>query len=426
MEKLYQYLWKNRMTKSDTLHLVDGKKLVILDPGLLNNDSGPDFFNAKIMIDDIEWVGNIEIHVKASDWYRHHHDTDAAYDNVILHVVADSDTLITRSNGTTIPQAVLTLPSGFLNTYASLTDYSNFARCASRLNEIPELTKEDWLETLAIERLQERSNHINDIMQRVNGNRQQTLFVTLARALGFGLNADPLEMLALSVPLNHIGRHSDNPLQIEAILFGQAGMLDPSLHLHDEYYQTLCREYAFLSRKYSLRPLRSSLWKYARTRPQNTPCRRIAFLARLLRNGFSLVDRIIDPNADTESLRNIFSEPLDGYWSNHFSFGAESPDITLSLGVVSIDLLIINAVVPFIYNYGATMGQWSMEERAMDILRELRAERNNIIRQWENAGLHADNAMRSQALLQLHKRYCDTHKCLYCRFGNTLLRKNGQ
>lgn len=421
MEKVYQYLWKSKMF-GRKLHEADGRVVEVIDPGKLNTDSGPDFFNSKIKIDGLEWIGNIEVHIKASDWFRHGHDSDPAYDSVILHVVGISDKRITRRDGSLIPQVELTVPEDFFAEFAELSEGNSDFRCARRLGELSPLAVSDWLESLAIERLQEKAMHITDIYKSVNCNWEQTCFITLARALGFGLNGEPFELLARSIPLNFILRHSDNPLQIQAILFGQGAMLDSSLHPGDEYYQALCREYYFLARKYSLRPMRPGLWKYSRTRPQNFPHRRIALLAKLCEGGFALFSDILSSLGDIEKLRGKFDISLTGYWASHSSFQSEASSPSTSLSTSSIDILIINAAVPLAYAYSCHSGDYDKVEKCIDLIDSLPPEKNYVTRNWANAGLVSDSALRSQAIIHLTRNYCEPRKCLYCRFGHQVLK----
>lgn len=407
-----------------TLRECGGAEIAVVDPGRLNTDAGPDFFNSKIKVDGTEWAGNVEIHVKASDWIRHGHQNDPAYDSIILHVVGVSDRRIHRSDGSLIPQVEVTMPEGFFRTYSSLESDLYAIRCARQLPDISALTITDWLESLSVERIQNKAARVMEVFHNCGNDWQQTCFVILARALGFGLNGDPFEMLARSVPLRILHHHSDNPLQLQAILFGQAAMLDSSCHIFDEYYQLLCREYYFLARKYGLRPMRGALWKYARTRPQNFPHRRIAFLAKACENGFSLLSAILSAKDDEEKLREIFAWKLEGYWHSHFSFDVEAKASADTLSRSSVTLLIINVVAPLIYAYGARIGDPDLAEKALDLLSSLPPENNGIIRDWEQYGLRADDALRSQALLHLRKEYCDPRKCLFCRFGHSLLSKS--
>lgn len=401
----------------------DGAEVEVIDPGRLNTDSGPDFFNSKIKVNGQEWAGNIEIHVKASDWYRHGHDTDPAYDSIILHVVSISDRRITRSDGTLIPQVTITMPEDFFRTYATLDSAPTDVRCQSWLPAIPQLNVTDWLETLSIERIQKKGERVLETHRNCGQDWEQTCFITLARALGFGLNGDPFEALGRSIPLKILHHHSDNPFQLQALLFGQAGMLDSSLHILDEYYQHLCREYWFLARKYGLHPMRPGQWKYARTRPQNFPHRRIAFLAKACEGGFGLFSKLLECKGKEEDLRQLFGWRLDGYWHDHFSFDVEARSTADTLSQASVTLLLINAVSPLVYAYGAMRGDPETAEKSLDLLASLPAETNTITRQWTALGITCKDALRSQALIHLRREYCDTRKCLYCRFGHQALKR---
>lgn len=425
MEEIFQFLWSARMLGLP-LTLSGGERVRIIDPGIWNHDSGPDFFNAKINVDGQTWAGNVEIHIKASDWHRHGHDSDPAYDNIILHVVSIDDTRITRSDGSAIPQMAVSLPERFYETYGYLTSRNPEIRCASRLAEIDSIIRTDWIETLAIERLQTKAARLSDILTTLCGDWNNACFITLARGLGFGLNSLPFEMLAKSISLNHLRRHSDNLLQMEALLFGQAGLLDMSLHPFDRRYQLICREYAFLSRKYSLSPIPRSSWKFAKTRPQNFPFRRIALLAKAMSETPDLLDRIISSHGDDDKLRPLFSWSIDPYWSRRYTFGNDNQtDLKPpSLSGPSIDILLINVAAPILYAYGLMHSDHDMKEEAMQLLLSLPPEKNTIIRTWQALGFKTRDAMESQALLHLRKEYCDLHKCLRCRFGHRLLRQN--
>ena len=423
MEKLYHYLWKSRLF-GHRLKEIDGREIEVIDPGRYNMDSGPDFFNSKVRIGDTEWIGNIEIHIKASDWYRHGHHEDPAYDNIILHIVGVSDKKVYRKDGSIIPQAEITFPEKFFRTIKDLSEDINVLRCAPRFDEISSLCLTDWLETLSVERVQTKASRVLDILKQYTGNWEQTCFCIFARSLGFGLNSVPFELLSKSVTLNMLHRHSDHPDQLQAILFGQAGMLDASMHIFDEYFQYLCREYYFLARKYNLQPMNKMLWKFARTRPQNFPHRRIAFLAKACEGGFSIFTDIIEAGDDIEALTEIFRLRLDNYWKNHFDFGYEAQLVPDTLSLSSIRLLIINTAAPLIYAYGASTGDIDLAEKGIKILENLPAENNSLIRSFTDMGVECKDALRSQALIHLRKEYCDSRKCLDCRLGMQLLRKS--
>lgn len=423
MEAAFQYAWRYNLYHQEHLVLDDGRCVSILNPGVLNKDAGPDFSFAKVEVDGMVWCGNVEIHVKASDWYRHGHDRDLAYDSVILHVVADNDCVVKRADGTIIPQLKIELLSGVSDTFDAFKEGLDVVKCHKYLQLLSGYEKVSWIETLSIERLQSKAAHVAEMCKNLGGDWQQTCFALVARAMGFGLNSEPMEMLARSLPLNFLARHSDNLFQIEALLFGQSGLLDSSILIFDAYYQELCREYYFLSRKYSLRPMKPSVWKFARTRPQNFPYRRIAALAQLLHGGFTLMSDIIDARGDIDKLESIFEITLTGYWSNRYSFGGEERALAVNMSKMSIHVLMINAVVPLLYAYGILRGDSVMEQSAIDILDALPAEKNSVVKSWYDAGIKASCALESQAVLHLKKQYCDLNRCNECRFGYAFMQR---
>ncbi len=404
--------------------LDSGERVRVIDPGTLNRDSGPDFFNAKVKIGGKTWAGNIEIHLKASDWNRHGHSADPAYDNVILHVVAVSDTQIKRRDGSTLPQMRVTLPENFYKTFAYLTQVNSEIRCGSGLRLVDALRRADWIETLSIERLQHKAARIEESLRKSNGDWNAACFATLARGLGFGLNGIPFEMLAESINLNHLRRHSDNIVQMEAIFFGQAGLLDPMLFKGDMRYQIMCREYQFLARKYSMHPIPKTAWKFSRTRPQNLPYRRIALLAKAMTESPDLLNRIIETEGDEDLLRPLFKWSVDPYWSRRMTFGsdAQTEANPPSLSEGSINILLINVAAPLLYTYALLHSDHNLKEAALGILTGLPPEKNAIIRSWQQLGINAKDAGDSQALIHLKKEYCEKHECLRCRFGQQVLR----
>lgn len=424
MEEIFQLLWANRML-GIPFSLESGERVHIIDPGILNRDAGPDFFNAKVKIDGRTWAGNVEIHMKASDWHRHGHDSDPAYDNVILHVVALSDTRILRRDNTAIPQMQVQLPEHFYHTFAYLTKATTEIRCANRLHDISPIRRTDWIETLTIERLQHKAMRIEETLRNSKGDWNAACFITLARALGFGLNGIPFEMLAESIDLNHLRRHSDNILQMEAIFFGQAGMLDPTTNMTDRRYQLMCREYQFLARKYSMHPIPRTSWKFARTRPQNFPYRRIALLAKAMAETPDLMQRILETGGNEEKLRPLFGWHVDPYWSRRLSFGndGQTEANPPSLSDASISILLINVAAPLLYAHALLHCDHDMKEAAINLLASLPPERNAIIKNWEQLGFTLNDASTTQALIHLRKEYCERHDCLHCRFGHFLLRQ---
>lgn len=433
MEEIYQFAWQHRLwgeaaevapgglcmgasRGSGAATLVDGRCVTVLDPGRLNRDAGPDFFNAKVMIDGTEWVGNVEIHVRASDWRRHGHSADRAYDNVVLHVVGADDERVRRADGSEVPQLVIAPPRMLMERYAELREGMATVRCGQWLRQLPALAVSDCLESLAVERVQRKAAHIAAIADACSGDWRQACFATLARALGFGLNADALELLGRSVPLQALGRHSDSLMQTEALLFGQAGMLDDEAAAPDERMRRLSREYGFLRRKYGLRPMPAAAWRFARTRPQNMPHRRIALLARACFGGFTLAGDLLDAAPDADAVQELFERTLCADASG------SAIGILAQLSAASLNLLIINCAVPFCFAYAARRSDADRAEAALDLLSRLPAEDNTIVRTWASLGLKPENALRSQALIELRREYCEARKCMYCRIGHKTLR----
>ena len=417
-----QYVWKHRLWRSEDMVTNTWKKVRVVDPGLLNTDAGPDFFNAKIEIDGHMWVGNVEMHYRATDWKRHHHDSDKAYDSVILHVVAKDDAPVRRTNGELIPQLVLEVSPQFNADYASLVGATIEVPCAEKIKQVPHLTIVEWVEGLAFERLHGKVERIHQLLDSFNGSWEDVCYVTLARNFGFGINNDAFDRLARRTPLRLLGKHSDSVLQIEALLFGQAGMLDAQKPGMDSYYNQLCTEYAFLSNKFQLTPMEKESWKLFRIRPQNFPYRRIAMLAQFIEGGFRMMNRILEAEGEKE-MRALFEVELSGYWTKHYTFGKPNERATATLSRSSIAIILINTVAPLLYAYGELTGNYEMTDKAIKLLEDLRAESNSIVSHFVAYGIDCPDALTSQALVQLKREYCDARKCIYCKIGHHLLSK---
>ena len=417
-----QYVWKHRLWRSEDMVTNTGKKVRVVDPGLLNTDAGPDFFNAKIEIDGHMWVGNVEMHYRATDWKRHRHDSDKAYDSVILHVVAKDDAPVRRTNGELIPQLVLEVSPQFNADYASLVGAAIEVPCATKIKQVPHLTIVEWVEGLAFERLHGKVERIHQLLDSFNGSWEDVCYVTLARNFGFGINNDAFERLARRTPLRLLGKHSDSVLQIEALLFGQAGMLDAQKPGMDSYYNQLCTEYAFLSNKFQLTPMEKESRKLFRIRPQNFPYRRIAMLAQFIEGGFRMMNRILEAEGEKE-MRALFEVELSGYWTKHYTFGKPNERATATLSRSSTDIILINTVAPLLYAYGELTGNYEMTDKAIKLLEDLRAESNSIVSHFVAYGIDCPDALTSQALVQLKREYCDARKCIYCKIGHHLLSK---
>lgn len=415
-----QYVWQHRLWEQEDMRTTDGRVIQVIDPGRLNTDAGPDFFNAKLKIDGEMWAGNVEIHVRASDWFRHHHDLDPAYDSVVLHVVGKDDSPVYRKNGTVIPQLRMPCSPDFYTKYNQLIGCSRTELpCSEEISKLSSLYIHDWFGALACERLLDKVVRIDALRERYNGDWEETCYVTLARSLGFGINGDAFERLAIRLPLKFMAKHSDSLLSIEALLFGQSGLLD-NVSDDDPYLSGLKTEYGFLANKFSLQPCENAGWKMSRMRPANFPHRRIALLASMVYGGFRLMSRIVGVKT-IEDAKAIFEVSLSGYWENHCNFGTETERHLRAMSQMSINTIIINVVVPLIYAHGRSRDDNDACDRAMEMLQSLPPERNSIIETFGKAGIKCRDAFSSQALIQLRREYCEKRKCLFCRIGHRML-----
>lgn len=421
-ESILHYVWQQKLFTTHALHSTDGELLEIIDVGKLNTDAGPDFFNAKIRIGDTIWAGNVEIHTLASDWQKHQHQNDKNYDNIILHVVKTADTVIRRSNGEPIPQLELTYSQLIENKYNQLINEQKWIPCADKFNEVHHLFIKSWITNLLTERLEFRTEAISKILNEKNQHWEEAFYIILARSFGFNTNSQAFETLARSLPLSVISKYKNDLFQLEALLFGQAGFLEkPS---DDNYVVKLKSEYSFLRVKYQLKAMKAEQWKLLRLRPDNFPHLRIAQFAALIHKSSGLFSKIVE-HPEHETLTGLFqSEPSD-YWKNHYLFEHESISKTKKLGKASIDGLLINTVIPFLFYYASRKGNQELKDRAIQLFEQLPAENNAITKAWATLGVKIENAFDSQALLHLKKYYCDDKKCLRCRICHKILTSPG-
>lgn len=420
MEQLLHYVWKHKIFPLKELKTTTGQQVEVIDTGLANTDAGPDFFNAKLKLDGVLWIGNIEIHERSSDWFKHGHHADAGYNSVILHIASEIDTEISRSNGERIPQIQLICPEAVRTNYKELLETDSYPPCYRIIPSLPPFTAHSWMTALQMERFEQKATLLNERLKRCQGNWEDAFFITLARNFGFGLNGDAFETWAHRLPFRAVDKHRNDLFQIEAIFFGQAGILEDSDG--DGYYLRLKKEYTYLQHKFGLIPMDASLWRFLRLRPANFPHIRIAQLACLYHRAYGLLSRIMETET-LQGVRDILKGGTSEYWLTHYTFGGSSPSRPKALSNTSLDLLIINTVVTFLYAYGLHKGNRVLCARAGSFLEELKAENNYITRMWEQYGMKASNAADSQALIQLKKEYCDKKKCLYCRIGYEYLKR---
>lgn len=417
-ESILQYVWQHKLFTAHDLVTTDGEKLEIIDTGRNNIDAGPDFFNAKIRIGETLWAGNVEIHTSSTEWYKHNHQSDKAYDTVILHVVLKADCEIYRSDGERIPQLELKYPKQIETNYEQLLNQQKWVPCSDIINLIPLIFIESWKSALLTERLEQKMNSIEQLLSENNQYWEEAFYITLARNFGFGTNSQAFERLAKSLSISVLGKHKDNIIQLEALLFGQAGLLNPDKQ--DDYSIKLKKEYDFLSVKYGLIPMGSSQWKLLRLRPDNFPHVRIAQFAALIHSSTKLFSKMVE-DPKIESLRKLFeSEPSD-YWKTNYLFAHKSPLRIKKLGAQSINGILINTVIPFLFCYANHKNNDELRNKAIQLFEEIPAEHNSIVNGWVKLGLKTESAFDTQALIQLKKRYCDEKKCLLCRIGHKVM-----
>lgn len=433
MEKLLQYIWKHKIFPLNPLQTNNGLTLEIIDPGIQNNNSGPDFFNAKIKIDGTLWIGNVEVHLNATEWFLHGHEKDTAYNNVILHVTANDNCTVITAEQKEVPQLCLPIPKDIQEQYDVLKLSENYPRCHQIIGNLSAFTIHSWMSALVHERLQERSQLILNRLKQQNGDWEQAFFITLARNFGFGLNGDAFERWANRIPFHAIAKHRDSLFQLEAFFMGQAGLLNDEMMdkkeqnaaLNDAYFRDLKKEYNYLKHKFQMEPLQPDIWRFMRTRPQNFPHIRLSQLANMYHEE-KLTFSIIREITDVTHLRKQLDFQCSDYWQTHFLFGYPSPRSNKNMGRNTVDLIIINTIIPTLFAYGKYLNNESFVEQGIQLLEQIKPENNHIIRLWQECGLQVEHAADSQALIQLKKEYCDKHECLRCRFGYEFLknRKN--
>ena len=413
MEQLLHYVWQHRIFPLGTMLTTEGHEVEVIDPGLHNNGAGPDFFNAKIRLGGQMWVGNVEIHLRASDWYRHHHETDPAYNNVILHVVGMHDCEVeTTQHSGPLPTLVLQVPQKIEDNYRELLAEEAYPPCYRVIPQLPKLAIHSWMSALTVERFETKTERIGSWLERTGNDWERVFFIILARAFGFGTNADAFERWASGIELNQVGKHRDNAQQVLAFFLGQAGLLPDVPSSSDE--EALLREYAFLKSKFSLTPLPRTIWKMGRLRPQNSPQVRLAQFAGLYHSFRLCFSAVRDAESSDEIRRLLYATTLPGL--------AGFASYTLSES--SVDLLMVNAIAPILFAYGRSQRNEQITERAFELLETIKPEHNFITRSWAKAGITSQHAADSQALIELRTHYCDRKDCLRCRFGAAYLKRD--
>ena len=422
-EEFLHYLWKYSLYDQESLFDNEKNKIIVLSPGEYNRDSGPDCFNARISIAGTVWAGNVEIHTRSSHFDNHGHQNDPAFNNVILHIVAENDKRVFNTRGEEVLTIEIKFDLSLYEKYTFLVNNPYLIACQDDITELDDIIVRHWLNTLVIERFQSKSISILKILSETGNDWEETFYRLLARYFGFRVNTEPFELLATALPLRIIRKHTDNRFQIEALLFGTAGLLDEGLFkeaLSDEYYLNLIKEYTILSSKYSLQPLHGWIWKFSRLRPSNFPTIRLSQLATMLSIAGGLFSKVLEAT-DINQIKELFEVTASSYWDDHFVFGKKSRNFTKTTGSLATDIFLINAVIPVIFVYGQSRDCQDISEKALVFLEKINPEENIIISEWNAAGIEADSAFYSQALIQLRNEYCKKRKCLDCRIGNKII-----
>lgn len=421
-ESFLHYLWQFQYFDKKELKTTLGESIVVRKPGILNTDAGPDFSQASVVIDGIAWAGTVEVHVKSSGWVAHQHHTDKAYENVILHLVWEDDKPVYREDGTQLPTLELKdrVDTNLLTEYKKLVNNASTLPCEKSFRMIDDYQKISMVEKALMKRLETKAENVSRLLAANKGDWEETTYQLLAGAFGFKVNKEPFVQLAKALPYKILQKHGNNLLQMEALLFGQAGMLPAKSK--DEYISQLFDEYQFLSNKYSLKDgeMNYAQWKFLRLRPANFPTLRIAQFASLLFNNKNIFSKLIE-KPETDSLLKIFDIVPFSYWQSHYRFGQKSKDEVHHFGEASAQIIIINVVAPLLVAYGKSRDDWSEVEQAVNLLQSIPAEKNKITTFWKELGYASKSAMDSQGLIELYQSYCQHRQCLNCNIGVAIL-----
>jgi hypothetical protein len=422
-EDFLNYIWKFRLFNRINLRTTEGEELEVYSAGLHNSNAGPDFQNARIRIGETTWAGNAELHISSSDWQKHGHTADNDYNNIILHVVYRDDAPLLRADGKRVPTLELKdrISTELFNRYHNLVfGNQTIIPCEGTIATVDSLTLQNWLTRILVERMEKRSEAIIAALANNRGDWEETFYQFLAANFGFKTNALPFELLAKSLPQNILAKHKNSPMQIEALIFGQAGFL--ANELTEAYPQKLKIEYDFLRKKYNLTPIENHLWKFLRMRPQNFPTIRLAQFAALIVQSNHLFSKILDTQ-DVKGLKDLFSNiHVNEYWLTRYRFDKESKPAGKSLGDASVNALLLNTVAQFLFSYGKHLQLQHFVSRSLKLLESIPAEQNNITADFANLGLKINSAFESQAMLELKNNYCDYKKCLQCGVGIKILK----
>lgn len=416
-EHLLQYIWQHLYFNRDQLYTVQNEPLQILYQGNCNTNQGPDFSAAKINIGHVTWAGNVELHLKTSDWLKHGHTGDVHYRNVILHVVYEHDVAI--DNNIPVLELKSRISNNLLGYYKHLMEQNSFVSCSNTVQQVNELVWQSWKERMIAERLQQKTERIAQLLQQTNRHWEETFWQLLARNFGTPLNSDAFEAIAKSLPVTLLAKHKHQIHQLEALLLGQAGLLETDFT--EDYPVLLQKEYRFLQSKHRLKPM-PQLLQFLRMRPSNFPSIRLAQLAMLIHQSSHLFSKVVEAK-NLQQIRSMLQVTANDYWHYHYLLNEKSSFRKKQVGEVMINNLLINTVIPLLFAYAQDQRNDVLKEKAIQWLQQLPKEKNNVTANWEAIGVQHQSAFDSQALLYLRKQYCLPKHCLQCAVGNSLLKK---
>jgi hypothetical protein len=419
-EEFLHFIYRFKLWANNNCYLTTGQKFEIIDTGIYNRDSGPDFFNAKIKIGDTVFVGNVEIHINASDWYNHGHEKDKAYNNVILHVVFNDNRKV-YINKRELPTWEIKFSHLLFNKYAEFKLNESDIPCYEYISLVDDFKSKMWFDKMAIERLEDKVSFYDDILKKSSGDFEQIVYLSLAKSFGFGINSDAFYNLAYTTPLNIVKHYTGNKNLLEALFFGQSGLLEDAIT--DNYVIDLKKSYDFLVRKFNIFPINSSNWKHSRIRPSGNPYMRIAQFVSVMSEFGRFVHLISKNEIDFKEIKNFFNVVVSDYWKNHYIPGKVSENVKYKLGNEAVNSVIINAVIPMLFLWQKYYNPNYDPETILDFLKSLKPENNRITREWERLDVVAKNSYESQAIINLKKNYCDNKRCLRCNIGYEILSK---
>ena len=416
-EHLLQFIWQHLYFNKENLQTVSYEPVSIKSQGTLNSNQGPDFLHATIHINNVTWAGNVELHLKTSDWAKHGHTNDPHYQNIILHVVYEHD----QKNISNIPILELKdrISTSLLKRYEQFMLQEAFVPCSKQAKDVSDIVWTSWKERMIAERLQQKSELISNLLHTTKQHWEEAFWQLLARSFGSPLNADAFEALAQTLPVTLLARHKKQIHQVEAMLMGQAGLLNGKFS--EEYPIMLQKEYRFLQSKYKLKPVKQLL-QFLRMRPSNFPTIRLAQLAKLIHQSSHLFSKVLEAKT-VDAIRDMFTVTANDYWHYHYVFDEAVAFRKKQLGKTMVDHLLINCIIPVLFVYAAEHNDEPAKEKALQWLQQIKKEQNSITQQWEAIGITHQSAFDSQALLYLKKNYCNTKQCLQCAIGNNILRK---